>query len=181
MSLGTIYIVFFGGEFLGQFQGFLMTLGVPVAAWCGVMLADVLLRRRDYAEHDLYRPAGRYGDVRFRPIAGPGRRTALGWGLVRTRPPSWLELAGLPPRPVRPRRQDGAWAYANLGVLVALALGFLGTASRVAPRRVRAAGGGREVRGAVLAVIDLQHVFADPASPWFTPRFAEVVPPVPAW
>jgi nicotinamidase-related amidase len=29
---------------------------------------------------------------------------------------------------------------------------------------------------AVLAVIDLQNVFADPASPWFTPRFAEIVP-----
>lgn len=28
----------------------------------------------------------------------------------------------------------------------------------------------------ILAVIDLQNVFADPASPWFTPRFAEVVP-----
>ncbi|GHG38504.1 MULTISPECIES: cysteine hydrolase family protein [Amycolatopsis] len=30
----------------------------------------------------------------------------------------------------------------------------------------------------ILAVIDLQNVFADPASPWFTPRFAEVVPPI---
>ncbi|MBE8520522.1 isochorismatase family protein [Amycolatopsis sp. H6(2020)] len=28
----------------------------------------------------------------------------------------------------------------------------------------------------ILAVIDLQNVFADSASPWFTPRFAEVVP-----
>jgi nicotinamidase-related amidase len=27
-----------------------------------------------------------------------------------------------------------------------------------------------------LVVIDMQHVFGDPASPWFTPRFAEVVP-----
>ncbi|MEC3982294.1 cysteine hydrolase family protein [Amycolatopsis sp. H20-H5] len=30
----------------------------------------------------------------------------------------------------------------------------------------------------LLAVIDLQNVFADPASEWFTPRFAEVVPPI---
>ncbi|WP_328613037.1 cysteine hydrolase [Amycolatopsis sp. NBC_00355] len=28
----------------------------------------------------------------------------------------------------------------------------------------------------ILAVIDLQNIFADPASEWFTPRFAEVVP-----
>lgn len=27
-----------------------------------------------------------------------------------------------------------------------------------------------------LVVVDLQHVFGDPASEWFTPRFAEVVP-----
>ena len=30
----------------------------------------------------------------------------------------------------------------------------------------------------VLAVIDLQNVFADPASEWFTPRFASVVEPI---
>jgi nicotinamidase-related amidase len=30
----------------------------------------------------------------------------------------------------------------------------------------------------ILAVIDLQNVFADRASPWFTPRFAEVIPPI---
>ncbi|MGK3200364.1 cysteine hydrolase family protein [Amycolatopsis sp. MEPSY49] len=30
----------------------------------------------------------------------------------------------------------------------------------------------------VLAVIDLQNVFADPASEWFTPRFAEIVPQI---
>lgn len=41
MIAGTIYVVFFGDEFLGQFQGFLITLGVPVAAWCGIMLADI--------------------------------------------------------------------------------------------------------------------------------------------
>jgi nicotinamidase-related amidase len=27
-----------------------------------------------------------------------------------------------------------------------------------------------------LVVIDMQHVFGDPDSPWFTPRFAEIVP-----
>ncbi|NBH08962.1 cysteine hydrolase [Amycolatopsis sp. SID8362] len=31
---------------------------------------------------------------------------------------------------------------------------------------------------AILAVIDLQNVFADPASEWFTPRFASVVPQI---
>jgi len=31
-----------------------------------------------------------------------------------------------------------------------------------------------------LVVVDLQHVFGDPASEWFTPRFAEVVPRIAA-
>src|SRR3954452_23493362 len=39
MVAGTIYVVFFTDNFLAQFQGFLITLGVPIAAWCGVMLA----------------------------------------------------------------------------------------------------------------------------------------------
>ncbi|MDQ1691829.1 MAG: hypothetical protein QOD87_1937 [Pseudonocardiales bacterium] len=34
---------------------------------------------------------------------------------------------------------------------------------------------GKAVR---LAVIDMQNVFGDPTSPWFTPRFAEVVQPI---
>jgi len=136
MVLGTIYIVFFGGEFLGQFQGFLVTLGVPVAAWCGVMLADVLLRRRDYAERELFDPAGRYGDVRVGPIALVLVATALGWGLVTNTSADWLKWQGYLLEPLGLGGRDGAWAYANLGVLVALALGFLTTL--LSRQRIRA-------------------------------------------
>jgi hypothetical protein len=52
-----------------QFQGFLITLGVPIAAWCGVMLADIALRRRDDSEPDLYNRAGDARDHRH--VAGP--------------------------------------------------------------------------------------------------------------
>ncbi|NBH08963.1 cytosine permease [Amycolatopsis sp. SID8362] len=127
MVLGTVYIVFFGGEFLGQFQGFLVTLGVPVAAWCGVMLADVLLRRRDYAEPELFDPAGRYGDVRVGPIALVLAATALGWGLVTNTSADWLKWQGYLLEPFGLGGREGAWAFANLGVLLALALGFLVT------------------------------------------------------
>jgi purine-cytosine permease-like protein len=136
MVLGTIYIVFFGGEFLGQFQGFLVTLGVPVAAWCGVMLADVLLRRRDYAEQDLFDPAGRYGDVRGGPIALVLVATALGWGLVTNTSADWLKWQGYLLEPFGLGGREGAWAFANLGVLLALALGFLVTLST--RRRIQA-------------------------------------------
>src|SRR4051794_40628160 len=68
MIAGTIYVVFYGGEFLGQFQGFLITLGVPLAAWCGVMLADIPSPRRGYAEDDPYPPSGRGGGIHWAPL-----------------------------------------------------------------------------------------------------------------
>jgi nucleobase:cation symporter-1, NCS1 family len=127
MVLGTIYVVFFGGEFLGQFTGFLITLGVPVAAWCGVMLADIALRRRDYAEVDLYEPTGRYGDVRWFPVATVVVCTVLGWGLVTNAAAGWLSWQGYLLGPFGLGGPEGDWAYANLGVLLALVLAFVAT------------------------------------------------------
>ncbi len=122
MVLGTIWVVFFADDFLGPFQGFLYTLGVPVAAWCGVILADVLVRRSDYDNNDLYRPAGRYGDIRVGPIVLIVVATVLGWGLVTNAGAEWLQWQGYLLGPLGGRQ--GAWAGANLGVLVALVMPF---------------------------------------------------------
>ncbi|WP_309058962.1 cytosine permease [Streptomyces sp.] len=127
MIAGSVYIVFFADDFLGPFMGFLTTLGVPVAAWCGVMLADLALRRRDYDEADLYRPHGRYGDVPPLPLLLTLAATALGWGLVTNPAADWLDWQGYLLGPLGLGGRTGSWAYANLGVLAALALGFLGT------------------------------------------------------
>ncbi|MER6536778.1 cytosine permease [Streptomyces sp900105755] len=127
MTAGAVYIVFFADDFLGEFTGFLTTLGVPIAAWCGIMLADLALRRRDYDEADLYRPAGRYGDVPLLPLLLTLAATAFGWGLVTNTAASWLTWQGYLLAPLGLGGRSGAWAYANLGVLAALALGFLGT------------------------------------------------------
>jgi nucleobase:cation symporter-1, NCS1 family len=121
---GTIYVVFFAKNFVVQFQGFLITLGVPIAAWCGIMLADILLRRRDYAEAELYTPSGRYGDIRPFPVGVIVVATALGWGLVTNTAASWLKWQGYLLGPFGLGGKSGAWAFANLGVLIALALGF---------------------------------------------------------
>jgi NCS1 family nucleobase:cation symporter-1 len=124
---GTIYVVFFASNFVGQFEGFLTTLGVPIAAWCGIMLADIALRRRDYAESDLYDPRGRYGDIRLFPIAVIVVGTVVGWGLVTNTSAAWLKWQGYLLGPLDLGGKDGAWAFANLGVLIALALGFVAT------------------------------------------------------
>ncbi|MFH9660966.1 purine-cytosine permease family protein [Streptomyces sp. NPDC017248] len=127
MIAGAVYIVFFADDFLGQFTGFLTTLGVPIAAWAGVMLADLALRRRDYDDGDLYRPHGRYGDVPLLPLLLTLAATAVGWGLVTNTAAHWLTWQGYLLGPLGLGGRDGSWAYANLGVLAALALAFLGT------------------------------------------------------
>jgi len=136
MILGTIYVVFVAHNFLPQFQGFLITLGVPIAAWCGIMLADIMLRHKDYSEPELYDRRGRYGDIRFAPLAIIVIGTAIGWGLVTNTFASWLTWQGYLLGPLGLGGKSGAWAFANLGVLVALALGFVAAwALDIAPVR----------------------------------------------
>jgi NCS1 family nucleobase:cation symporter-1 len=127
MIAGTVYVVFFGSSFIGAFQGFLITLGVPIAAWCGVMVADVALRRRDYAEEELFDPRGRYGNVRPLPLTLVLAGTAIGWGLVTNSYADWLSWQGYLLGPLGLGGKEGAWAFAGLGILVALVIGLVGT------------------------------------------------------
>lgn len=136
MTAGAIYIVFFSSGFLGQFEGFLTTLGVPISAWCGVILADLALRRRGYDGHDLFRIRGRYGDVRALPLLITVVGTAAGWGLVTNSSAGWLNWQGYLLHAFGLGGKSGAWAFANLGVLAALAIGFLATLA-LSPGRIR--------------------------------------------
>ncbi len=88
------------------------------------MLADIALRRRDYAEPDLFTPAGRYGDIRWIPVLTVIVSTVIGWGLVTNTAASWLTWQGYLLGPFHLGGKTGAWAFANLGVLIALAIGF---------------------------------------------------------
>jgi purine-cytosine permease-like protein len=136
MIVGTVYVVFFQDNFFGPFQGFLITLGVPIAGWCGIFLADLALRRRDYAEAELFDARGRYGNVRLWPLALLVAGTAIGWGLVTNTYASWLKWQGYLLDPFGLGGKTGAWAGAGLGVLAALVIGFAGTLI-VDARRIR--------------------------------------------
>lgn len=140
MIVGTVYVVFFASSFIGPFEGFLITLGVPIGAWCGVMLADVFLRRSSYADDDLYTPAGRYGSVRWIPVLLMALGTVTGFGLVTNSYASWLSWQGYLLGPFGLGGKRGTWAAANLGVLVALGVGFTGwtLCGRAAIRRQEA-------------------------------------------
>jgi nucleobase:cation symporter-1, NCS1 family len=128
MILGAIYIVWIANtDFLYIFEGFLITLGVPMAAWCGVFLADLLARRRDYDSAALYDRRGRYGAVGWVAVLSMVVATVVGWGLViqpfGSKHLGWL---GYLLSPSGLGGKTGTWAFANLGVPVALAIGFVG-------------------------------------------------------
>ena len=123
MTIGTIYLVWFASDFFVPFQGFLITLGVPVAVWSGLFVADVLLRK-SYAEDELFDPNGRYGAYNFKSIPLIVFGTVIGWGLVTNSLASWLSWQGYLLNPLGGK--EGQWAYANLGVIAALLIGFIG-------------------------------------------------------
>ena len=126
MVIGTIYMVFFAGDFIGPFMGFLITLGVPIAVWCGIFLADMTLRRKDYSDSDLFRSKGRYGAANWVSILTLIVGTVVGWGLVVNSSVHWLAWQGYLLDVLGLGGREGNWAGANLGVLVALVVGFLG-------------------------------------------------------
>ena len=123
MTIGTIYLVWFASDFFVPFQGFLITLGVPVAVWSGLFAADVLMRK-SYSESELFDPNGRYGSYNFKSIGLIGFGTIIGWGLVTNSLASWLSWQGYFLSIIGGK--DGSWAYANLGVIAALLIGFFG-------------------------------------------------------
>ena len=124
MFFGTIYIVWFATDFFAPFQGFLITLGVPVAVWSAIFVADVVLRKRDYVQADLFSESGRYGRVNPIAIALVAIGSIVGWGFVTNTFAGWLSWQGYFMGAIGGK--EGQWAYANVGVIFALLIGFFG-------------------------------------------------------
>lgn len=139
LTTGTIFVVFVADDFLGPFQSFLITLGVPMAAWAGILIADISLRRRDYDEAALFDPRGRYGAFDWVSIGTLVVATVIGWGLVVNQfaaDAAWnnwqgylLEPLGLGTRGIVDGVEtwEGTWPWANLGVLFSLVFSFVVT------------------------------------------------------
>ncbi len=124
MLAGTIYIVWVADNFFYPFQGFLITLGVPVAVWSSIFVSDVVMRKKAYSEKDLFESNGIYGSVNKGSILLMGIGSIIGWGFVTNTFASWLEWQGYLLRFIGGK--DGAWAYSNIGVIFALLIGFFG-------------------------------------------------------
>jgi purine-cytosine permease-like protein len=135
MLFGAIYIVWIADNFFYPFQGFLITLGVPVAVWSSIFVADVVIRKKAYKEEDLFNPKGMYGSVNKGSITLMVLGSVIGWGFVTNTFAPWLEWQGyfLP----LIGGKDGAWAFSNVGVIFALIFGFFGHLL-LATRKIRA-------------------------------------------
>lgn len=128
LTLGTIYVVFFAANFVEPFQSFLITLGVPLASWAGILIADILRRRADYDEKALFDPSGRYGAWDWTSIGTMAVASVIGWGFVVNafaESATWNNWQGYLLFLIGGK--DGDWAYANLGVFFALVLSFVVT------------------------------------------------------
>jgi len=101
----------------------LITIGVPLAAWSAIFVADVLLRKRVY-EDELFNPFGRYRGVNWSAILVMAIATFIGYGFVTNTFASWLSWQGYFMDLIGGK--DGQWGYANVGVLFALVIGFVG-------------------------------------------------------
>ena len=124
MAIGTIYIVWISKNFFLPFEGFIITLGVPIAVWSAIFVADVLMRKRDYTEADLFNEGGRYGAWNFRSIGLVVVGTIIGWGFVTNTFASWLSWQGYFMSAIGGK--SGSWAAANVGIIFALVIGFVG-------------------------------------------------------
>jgi NCS1 family nucleobase:cation symporter-1 len=137
MIIGNIYLLFIAEDFITPFIGFLITLGVPLAAWAAIFLVDMwLFRRGGYDEGELYRSSGRYGSANVAGVLAFTLATFVGWGLVTSFAPifDWvgylLRWFGW---------DEGALAGSSIGLFVGfLVAGLLyGVLSRALPERSR--------------------------------------------
>jgi steroid 5-alpha reductase family enzyme len=89
-----------------------------------IFVADVIMRRKPYSEPDLFDKKGMYGSVNKSSIMLMGIGTIVGWGFVTNTFAPWLAWQGYFLTAIGGK--DGPWAYANVGVIFALLIGFFG-------------------------------------------------------
>ena len=128
MVLGTIYFVWIAGDFFWPFQAGLYILGVPMAAWAGIFIADIALRKKDYDEPSLYTPKGRYGAFNWVAVGTMLLAIVVGYGFISSPDPSltFTTWEGYLYGVFGITGDNSPWYYSNIGVFLALVIGFAG-------------------------------------------------------
>lgn len=116
-------LLFLAGDARGLIRDLATTVAVPVAAWAGILGAEIMIRRRGFNTGSLLRRGGIYPAVRRGNLVGLVVISALGFGLTSAVLPGldwqgylfpFIGLAG-----------DDPLLTSDLGVLAALVLGIL--------------------------------------------------------
>jgi len=83
MVVGCTYLLFFSQNFFGPLEGFLVTLGVPLAGWTAIFLVDLFTKRQaGYIEGDFYDRKGAYGAFGVPGLVSLVVAVIIGLGLV---------------------------------------------------------------------------------------------------
>ncbi len=89
------------------------------------MMADIMLRKKSYDEHALFNSSGKYGAWNWTSLGIMLVACVVGWGLVINQysDAAWNDWQGY----LLPLigGKDGVWAYGNIGVIIALLIGFV--------------------------------------------------------
>lgn len=125
MLLGTIYFVWIASNFFWPFQAGLYLLGVPMAAWAGIFIADMVLRKKDYDDTSLYSANSRYGAFNWLAVGLLVVAVAVGYGFISS-PDSSLEWTLWEGYLYRAFGLVDVLGASNIGVFLALVIGFVG-------------------------------------------------------
>ena len=128
MVIGVSYFVFIADNFFWPFQAFLYLLGVPMAAWAGIFIADMIQRKKNYDDAALYSANGRYGSVNWGSISILAVATFVGFGFVASPDTSitWTTWEGYLYAALGINGDNSSWYWSNMGVLLAIVVGFVG-------------------------------------------------------
>jgi hypothetical protein len=102
-------------------HGYALFLAVPVAAWSGIFVSDVLIRRIAYHEVSLSRSYGFYKGANLTNLIGWVFAVIVGWGLL---PSNLVEFQWLGFLSDFSSNQE-FWSQSNFGVVIAFAIGLL--------------------------------------------------------
>jgi hypothetical protein len=102
-------------------EGYAIFLAVPVGAWSGIFLSDVLIRRIAYHEVSLSRGYGFYKSINFVNLFGWVGAVILGWGLLGSQLIEFQWLGYI----AKATANFEFWSQSHFGVVIAFAVGLL--------------------------------------------------------
>ena len=119
--VGGFFVVAYVSDFWSVLSGYAMIAAVPVAAWSGIFITDVLIRRIAYHEISLSRGYGFYKSVNVVNIAGWAISTAIGFGLIYSNQPGFAWTGYLADFMVNTE----FWAATSFGIIIAFSVSCL--------------------------------------------------------